>query len=414
MRVGSQLLPARRSRVAFILTIALAIGASCSDGSGEAEPESSTATTRGSTTSVPAPAPLVRITDSSVESQPVGPPAGSPIALVRRDCGSSEALPGGGSIWLYCDSTLFESGGRLRWFVNTSAAVASAEHPLVMQERLERDGRVHPVLTPRLDYPRCDPGEGRFTWPTSAVVVPRDGDQDAEAVLAIFYENVCVVPGNFEGGDTGVAVLELTDGAVAGAPADLIEATIVEDRVFSRAENGSPFGQASLRVGDLVYVYRCPLEDLPCGVARAPANLEALADPDAYEVWTGAQWAPQGVAGEAAGTMTMPGAVRGLKPSVAWLEDLGVYVLADHDAWDPSTVRLHVAATPWGPWSEPARIDLPGCTGDWPDVCFAVEIHEDLSGDDRIALTWFDPTFPAGEAVPLRFAAVGVAVDAAG
>jgi hypothetical protein len=354
--------------------------------------------------------PELRLADAPDESQPVGPPAGSPIAEVRRDCGSSEVLPAGGSIWLYCDTTFFEPGGRLRWFVNTSAAVATADEPLVMHERLAADGMVHPLLTPHPEYPQCDPGEGRFTWPTSGVVVPRQQGA-SEEVLAIFYENVCVVPGDFEGGDSGVAELELPEGPIEGEPRNAIEARIVEDRVFARAANGSPFGQASVRVGDLVYVYRCPLDDLACSVARAPADLDSLADPESYEVWTGSRWVAHGTGGAAVGPMEMPHPVRGLKPSVAWLEDLGVYVFVDHPAWEPSTVQLRVAADPWGPWSEPLAVKLPGCAGEWPDVCFAAEVHEDLSHGGLIALTWFDPTFPAGDAVPLRFATVGVEVD---
>src|SRR5262245_15793533 len=84
----------------------------------------------------------VQLVDAPTESQPVGPPAASPLALVRRDCGSSEPLPAGGAIWLYCDTTLFEPGGRLRWFVNTSAAVATDGEPLGMRERPAGDGLV--------------------------------------------------------------------------------------------------------------------------------------------------------------------------------------------------------------------------------------------------------------------------------
>jgi hypothetical protein len=337
------------------------------------------------------------------------------LALVRRDCGSSEALPDGGRIWLYCDTTMFDEGGRLRWFVNTSAAVATEDDPLVMLETTDRDERVHPLLEPGLDYPRCADGEGRFTWPTAAVPVDgapaTTGNADDE-VLAIFYENVCVVPRDFEGYDSGVAVLELNGRTVADLAGAPIQASIVEDRLFQRTVRTSPFGQAAVRVDDVVYAYRCPRSDESCEVARAPARLDAIADLASWEVYDGDGWVPHGADGSADRPMEMPEAARGFKPSVAWIEELGVYVWVDNQAWSPAVLDLRVANHPWGPWSEPVDVALPGCEGEWPDVCFAAEVHEHLSTGDSVGLTWFDPTYAAGTAVPLRFAAIDLEVRA--
>jgi hypothetical protein len=412
MSTGSRKSALAVGAAAFV-TLAIALAALAT------RPEDPTAAERDPLTGAPTTAasvdgaPALRIVAAPAASEPVAPPAGSPLATVRRDCGSSEPLPGGGRIWLYCDTTMFEPGGRLRWFVNTSGAVATDDEPLVMLEATDPDGRVVPMLEPRPTYPRCEAGEGRFTWPTAGVRVAagaeHDEDGDGEA-LAIFYENVCVVPRDFVGNDSGLAVIDPPTVPPEQLAADPLEATIVEDRLFERPEDARPFGQAALRVDDVVYAYRCPRSDRPCSVARAPARLEDLADVTAWEVWDGQGWAPHGEDGAAAQPMEMPGAAFGFKPSVAWLEDLGVFVLVDHLVFAPSVLHVRVADEPWGPWSEPQRVDLPGCQADWPDVCFAVEVHEHLSGPGRIGITWFDPTYPPGEADPLRHGTVEVAV----
>jgi hypothetical protein len=399
-----------RRRAVFFAAIAaglLWVAAACSDdGPADADGPPTDDPVATTSTTAPTSAVAVEVRAPISESRPVGPPADSPLAAVRRDCGSSEALPGGGRIWLYCDTTMFHpDDGRLQWFVNTSAAVATDDEPLVMLESLDRDGRVHPLLEPGLDYPRCGDGEGRFTWPTAAV----PADDDGREVLAVFYENVCVVPLDFNGYDSGIAVLDLPADPPEALAEQPIEAEIVEDRLFTRDERTAPFGQAAVRVDDQVYAYRCPRRDAACEVARAPARLEDLADITMWEVWDGTGWVPHGDDGAAAEPMVMPDPARGLKPSVAWLEELGVYAMVDNPAWAPSRVHLRVAEQPWGPWSARVIVQLPGCEGDWPDVCFAIEIHEHLSDEGTIGLTWFDAALEVGT-VPMRFAAVEVTV----
>jgi hypothetical protein len=389
------------------------VPAACSSGSAESPPTTAEPTTTTTEPPVAAIAPRVVV---PAESRPVAPAAGAALEPVRRDCGFSIPLPAGGALWVYCDTTLFD-GDRLRWFVNTSAALATDEDPLVMLDHVGNDGVVAPFLEPDSDYPDCGGGENRFTWPMSGVMVADpDGspDEPDRQVAAVWYHNVCVVPDAFEGRDAGLAVFEPPAGAPDPAPGpedrEPLEGEIVDDRIIPDPAGGGPFGQAAVRVGDLVYLYRCPRADAGCEVARVPADLEAVSDRTRYEVWTGSGWAPHGADGSAAAPMEVPDPAWGLKPSVAWIEDLGVYVYVDHRMASPGTVLLRVADEPWGPWSPAAEVDLPGCDADWPDVCFAVEVHEHLSADGEVGLTWFDPAFPRGEQPPLRFAAVGVEV----
>jgi hypothetical protein len=284
-----------------------------------------------------------------------------------------------------------------------------------MLDHEARDGSVAPFLEPDDDYPDCDDGEGRFTWPMSGVWVTDPTartDSPERQVAAVWYHNVCVVPGAFEGRDAGLAVFEppaaAPDADLPGPDREALVADVVDDRLIPDPLDSGPFGQAAVRVDDLVYLYRCPRSSDPCQVARVAADLAAVADRSRYEVWTGRDWVPHGTDGAAAGPMQMPGSRRGLKPTVAWVEDLGLFVYLDHRMVEPGTVLLRVAADPWGPWSPPAEVDLPGCDGEWPDICFAVEVHEHLSSGGAVGITWFDPAYPRGREAPLRFAQLEV------
>lgn len=372
------------------------------------------------------PRPQVRVLTPPVESHPVAPAPESPLAAVRRDCGISVALPAGGALWLYCDTATFGPEGRLAWFENTSAAVASDAEPLVMLERTDPRGHAAPFLEPAA-YPTCEGGQGRFTWPTAAVLVDRasePADTPTDPVVAVFYENVCLVAGGPDGQDAGVATFEVPSTAVPTGslegwePAGFLTGRLANDRLFPRppddqAGDEHPFGQAAVRAGEHVYAYRCPNTDGACTVARAPATLDAVADPDAWAGWDGEGWT---AALDTATPMDQPDAagpdpVRVVKPSVGWVDDLDLYVQVAH-VWGKShLITLRVAADPWGPWSEPAEVRLPGCEGRYPDVCFAVEVHPHLSTADAVAITWYDPAVAIGGPSPTRYAELPIAVS---
>lgn len=406
-------------RGAGSLVLLVGLGVGCASGSadsggpppGPTVPSNDPTTVVSSGEGTPSGAPALLGATAPRESRPVAPRADSGLAVVRRDCGFSVPLPAGGALWVYCDTTEFGSDDRLRWFVNTSAALATDEEPLVMLDHEAPDGRVEPFLEPDAGYPVCGDGEGRFTWPMSGVLV----EGSDQPVVAVWYHNVCVVPGAFEGQDAGLAVFEppaaAPDGDAPASERPILRGEVVDDRIIPDPPDSGPFGQAAVRVDDLVYLYRCPRSSEPCEVARVPADLVAVSDRARYEVWAGTGWAPHGSDGSGTVPMEMPGSRRGLKPSVAWVEDLGVFVYADNLMVDPGIALVRVARSPWGPWSPPIEVDLPGCDGSWPDICFALEIHAELSSDGEIALTWFDPAFARGVEPPLRFARVGLDVD---
>jgi hypothetical protein len=109
--------------------------------------------------------------------------------------------------------------------------------------------------------------------------------------------------------------------------------------------------------------------------------------------------------------MVMPDGFEGTKPAVEWVEALDLYVMVNHPLDATGTIALRAARTPVGPWSAPASVDLPGCAGFYPEICFAAEVHDHLSDEGAVGVTWFDPTVEPGAESPTRFAQVPVSVD---
>ncbi len=397
--------PVSRMAMPSLLLVAVVLAAvapGCA--SGEEADEQDPGTTRGSgvratrTTSVEDPGAPTFELGVPGDSEPVAPPPDSPMAGIRRDCGISAPLSDGSALWVYCDTALVDEQGRMLGFRNSSAARAEPDRPLVMREPADPEGLPFTFLETEPGYPPCRPGEGRFTWPAAAVRVPHPEPGDR---VVIYYHNVCVVPGAFEGYDLGVAEFVTDD--PAGMASEPIVGRLLEDRLFSRLHDEPPFGQAAVWHEGHVYLYRCDGAPGPCQVARVTP--EGVADSTAYEYWTGSGWS-QDITD--AGPLVMPEPFTGMKPAVEWIPDLGIFVMVDHHRLGSGVVAIRVARRPEGPWSAPADVELPGCTGAYPDICFAAEIHEQLSSEDHLGLTWYDPTFPAGGESPTRFAEVPI------
>jgi hypothetical protein len=356
------------------------------------------------TVAVPRPAPTLAVEDGIEASEPVGPPADSDLVGIRRDCGQSVALGDGRALWLYCDTVLFDADGALELFLNTSSALAEPDAPLVMIDQRDRRGEPVTLIDPAPGYPPCEASQRSFTWPTAAAVVP-DDTAGRDRVL-IYFENVCVLPGEVDAYDVGVAEV-VYDHDEPQDPNRPLRATVLEPRLFPRADR-AVYGLAAVldADGDHVNVYRCPASDDPCTVARAP--VDDVADASAYRYWDGEGWQPEAAA---AAPMIMPDTLQSTKASVEWVDDLGVYVMASHPVTETETVVLRAARAPEGPWSDPVEVPLPACAGFYPTICFAVEVHDHLSDAAKLGLTWFDPTYEPGGESPTRFAQVAVSVD---
>jgi hypothetical protein len=383
--------------VGLALSLGLLAAACSADPSDEAEAPDPT-------DAEPRPAPALVVEGAIEASEPVGPPADSDLAGIRRDCGQSVPLGDGKALWLYCDTVLFGADGALELFLNTSSALAEPDAPLVMVDQRDRRGEPVTLIDPAPGYPPCEASQRSFTWPTAAAVVPDDTAQ-RDRVL-VYFETVCVLPGEVAAYAVGVAEV-VYDHDEPQDPNRPLRATVLEPRLFPRVDR-AVYGLAAVldADGEHLNVYRCPASDDPCTVARA--TVDDVADASAYRYWDGEDWQPD--AADAA-PMVMPDTLQATKASVEWVDDLGAYVMASHPVTETETIVLRAAWAPEGPWGDPVKVELPACAGFYPTICFAVEVHDHLSDDGLLGLTWFDPTFAPGTESPTRFAQLAVSVD---
>lgn len=376
----------------WVLFAALTVG--CGGGPASSAGPTSTPTTRppatastATTSTVLSPAAVpAPVLEAAEPSRPVAPPAGSPSATIRRDCGMSTALSNGRTLWIYCDTALFGTDERLEYFVNTSAAVATPDAPTVMVDNVDPDGHPLTFLRPEDDYPRCSSEEKRALWPQSAVTILATDAQPRDRVL-VWYSNVCLVPGGAQTSDIGLAEAWFDVGPGASAAPTSVD--ILDARLLPKLGAAGGYGVASVIDGPDAYLYWCGQDTEPCRIARVA--LDRVADPTAYRYYDGADWVPDATA---ARPLAMGESRLRIKASVQWVAPLDRYVMADVDAWNH--VSLRVAPRPEGPWSAPATVTLPGCAEAFPDNCFAVEVQPQLSDAAHVAVSYFDPVRPYG------------------
>lgn len=296
----------------------------------------------------------------------VGPPDGSVLAGLSRDGGLSVQLSDGSILWLFGDTIQRTSSGEIRFFVIGTAALAPQESPT---ETLDYSigGRPAVLAQPTQAFPSCPPeAPTRGMWPISSVVVPHEA---ADRVI-VWLANVCLGDGGLLV-PRGVSVGEwLYKPATQGEPRPIV-LTILEQNLFGPDDLDEPlFGAASV-VGEGGYVYTLGCRrvgELPADSGRAcfaarvdPAEVEIAEE---YEVWDGEGFNRDQTA---AVPVLMP--VGGQSPpippgqvSVAWHRYIGKYVMV-YSPWPgwSDVLEVRVSEQPWGPWSSPSSVTLPGC-----------------------------------------------------
>lgn len=334
----------------------------------------------------------------------VGPPPAHPLELIDRDAGVSVGLSDGSRLWLFGDSSELDAQGRLRYFVNNTAAWSSADAPDRTLDAVEQPTRPVRFVAPTEPFSEpCPIGYSSVMWPLSAVAVPLEHSVDR--VLA-YVGNVCL--SGQRSLSRGVALVEWRYDAAEQHQGQEIRATVLTQNLFPTAEE---YGTASSLHEGLVHVYRCgrPSDERPagtivwpddpaysgCTVARvAPEHAE---DPDAYRYWAGGdQWVPDRSLAE---TMQMPADPTGHRRT-----PVAAFSVTDdpHHGWTmvyspwpgfTNEVAVRSAPGPTGPWSEWHLTTTPGCV-EWADgserLCYAATAQPWVSTPTQLGIGYYD------------------------
>ncbi|HKY16470.1 MAG TPA: DUF4185 domain-containing protein [Microthrixaceae bacterium] len=346
-----------------------------------------TSTDDGTTTTTTGPTSGIESVGAPTAATRVGPAADHPMALVDRDAGVSVELRDGSMLWLFGDTAEFTATGSLAYFVVGTAAWAPASSPTTTHDA-SIGNRPFPFATPTAAFLPCPinaPTAGM--WPYSAVVQPV-ADRDR---VIVWMENVCLGPGAATG-SRGMSVAEWWYDPAAPPDERPIVATVLNQVLFPTLS----FGAAAVLGADgLAYTYGCDRSGaLPrCGVARVSPF--EVANPRAYEVWTGGAWlrgVPQG-APLAVATDAAPVAPAGAF-TVAFDENFGAFVMVE-TPWPGygTTLDVRIADRPEGPWSVPASVELPDCDDHVDGVdfyCYAATAQPAFSRPGELGVGWYD------------------------
>jgi len=316
------------------------------------------------------------------------------------DCGWTAPLGDGEVLWVVCDPTALPGG------LTNSVAVTGPE------DRSPPFQPVNFVPPAPSDLGRCADLGGAASWIDG--VTTTAGASVGTTLITAFFIHGCRVSmlDGSEAGTVGVATATYVHGST-----DTLRSQVLNWDLFpgawSSGERTVLFGRGAVHDGDYQYAYGCIPEASPsrtneaqCSIARASVD-SAVGARESWAFWRGAddRWVactPRGddparcdeasfrAAVEAAAPLDMPlpdgEGPEGFTPlqfSVSWSESLGMFVAAAPRAFGDATLRVRVATSPEGPWSEPGDVPVdcrPTAVVDGFN-CYHFAAHPEL--DDR-------------------------------
>ncbi len=331
----------------------------------------------------------------------VAPSQGHPLRDAERDAGVSVELSDGSVMWFFGDTLARDSVGNVEYFVNNTAAWASAGAPTVT-----RDGTVgnNPVQFVSPPPGMCDGAQfpTAALWPESAVAVPQGGGTDK---VLVFASKVCLGTNVLDIEARGMALVEL-DYDSSSPPVDTpVTGAVTQANLFDATD---PYGRGAVLDADetTIYTYQCGRFDPadtsdwgPCNVGRVDFVDRTV--PANWEYWDGGDWTSDAswvASAASAAPIESPTGSDVTVPVAAFT----VTYDAAHNAWlmvySPwpgftDRVEVRVADTPVGPFSDPVTVYLPGCndtTGGVAYYCYAGTAQPKLSSTGLLGVGYYD------------------------
>jgi hypothetical protein len=342
-------------------------------------------------------------------------PAKAGGRAVVRDCGFSAPLANGRSLWVFCDTLVFDHivGQAPKLRANT-VFIPSATAALATTPATPTPAR--PLFLHEAAYPAADPqflsssntyGHGRrirclggksaLAWTASLVALPGQ-----DTVLDFYQDHCSDVSKGFPAYDIGVAEI-----SGAGLRTSDLQVTARRPSVLRNPHPGSSddwgFANGAVIDGRYLYLFSAQPADYSCDHGkdcklRGPGHVQVARVPWAdhqyrssanYEYYRGgaSPWSREpSLAIDVVQGFPWPA---GDGVSVGWYPQIHRYVMVHAMAPLAGTgMALRTAPTPWGPWS--AAIDvLPqaqssaanphgGC--DPPTTCRGFALHPELTG----------------------------------
>jgi len=288
-----------------------------------------------------------------------------PLDNIHQDQGSSIALPGGRTLWIFADT--FQLYNDPKFFITSSAGVTNRDSWLLHYSRTKS---IPTEFLPRTAAERADRKSGdhyQAVWPTGSTELP-----DGRIIISYAKYRVLLKQKDFE--FLGAGLFEYRYQGPAALTAGGHATRIASD--LWTAEDGEV--RSPVYVDGYVYFNQC--QDLRCQSLRTTPN--ALADRSSYRWWTGSEWSSNRYR---AADIIVGSNHPGGNASVVRLRS-GGYAMADTEVGSVGTSGLiWVAPHPWGPWSRASGFDFPRCPA---PGCYGLNIHPSQSTDDRLRISY--------------------------
>ncbi len=348
----------------------------------------------------------------------VAPAVDHPLHLIERDGGISVELTDGSTLWLFGDSTDDSLGQNMTYFVNNTAAWASADAPTTTRDVAAAE----PVLFAAPPAGTCAESQFRKAdaalWPESAVALPQEDGTDRVVVV---MSKVCLGDTWLDIETVGFAVVEYRYDPNDPPIDEPIRGEVTQPHL---AEADAGYGRAlMLEPGGFLYGYECgtyhPDNWGPCRVARVWP--EQVTDPTAWRYWNGGDWTDARSWVEdraAAAAMELPGTPQTALPvaafGVTYHEGYDTHLMV-YSPWPGFCDVLAVRAsdTPVGPWTDAVEAAFPNCIGTIAGLdehCYAGTPQMQLSEPGVFTGGYYDMSTDVGAARYYTFAAPFVVV----
>jgi hypothetical protein len=361
--------------------------------------------------------PVLGATTGQAAASPSAPPrASAPVTSsyenasrsVVRDDGLSVPLPNGRDLWVFGDTSIYNSNasGQMALSALIPGGTA-AEGPYSMEsipsslmevptpgQSLSMSASNAPTLympaptnvyLPDGSGGRCSSAPGRYParWPSGAATIPNTSE------VLVTYAEVCVT-GSFQFDVEGWGFMEYnwqTNGLDV-PPDDVFPpvrsgAALAPDRAM-----GSPVisnGRVALFSSNCTELYVSCLSG-QIYFTTLPDTVSALSDPASYNVAAAATdrstvWQPVGIA-----VSSYPDA------PLRMIETTAI----------TGTYDVLTATAPGGPWHSETSGTVPGCQGLRSGFCYSLVGHPELSTHSQLVITYYDPgAGPMGTSGPV-------------
>ncbi|MCX3288748.1 DUF4185 domain-containing protein [Streptomyces sp. NEAU-H22] len=307
----------------------------------------------------------------------------------------SVRLPDGRVLWLFSDTYL----GRVYGPPNPhgeSHAWRDAGTPLVRNSAvLMRDGRLDTTLPAPLF---ADPAPNQWRWPVAARVEPRSPGSSEQVLRVLLWVRTAGQAPWIYGVPTATEVATLS---LPGLRLESVVEVLGQQRVPDPSRRVL-FGTTLVEEDGWTYVFggddgRAASRPVSHAyAARVPEG--ALADPSAWQYWSGSAWVP----GARPRPVLGDGRRKGVGSAFSVVREGGTYALFTMAAGPKglTTVASYWACSPAGPWRGPAKEFSPPLP-QGQVAAYNPQAHPVLSGDGRLVLSydvnWLETTGAAAQ-----------------